>query len=68
MWIESDAGVAIDRHARGACSLGEAGCATYCFYQGKHHGGCCGENYTKCLGTCYCNGSGYEYRCHSCDL
>ncbi|KAH3812669.1 hypothetical protein DPMN_141107 [Dreissena polymorpha] len=31
------------------------------------HGGCYGQE-GRCLGACYCYGSGYEYRCRSCDL
>lgn len=65
---DSDAGVALNRNTRASCWGGELGCAANCMRRGRFNGGCCGESYTRCHGTCYCNGSGYEHRCYDCDL
>ncbi|WAR07519.1 DEFGA-like protein [Mya arenaria] len=60
--------LAAPKAKRLACAAGELGCAAYCATRGNFQGGCCGKEYTNCHGTCYCNGSGLEYRCYNCDL
>lgn len=49
-------GGAIYRNTRGSCAIGVAACTASCLYHGRYNGGCCGESYTKCAGTCYCKG------------
>uniref|UniRef100_A0A194AL40 Uncharacterized protein n=1 Tax=Pinctada fucata TaxID=50426 RepID=A0A194AL40_PINFU len=58
----------VGKQKRLACAAGELGCAALCASHFHFNGGCCGQQGTKCDGTCYCNGSGLEHRCHTCNI